>query len=166
MWRQTEPEDALSVQLTDFGFSSFAASDDTLVRVSRSEPWEAPEWHMRDFTLAKAKKMDIYSFGLLCFWIFFRDQTLVEFGLPSATVHSAFLGTDPEATAAIQALKKEGDSMLHWALKLLQGRQDLTDRIRSCLEQVFKSVLVNDSEARHATMDAVVNLLSDASDLQ
>lgn len=52
--------------MTDFGFSCFECTDNELVRVARSRPWEAPEWHDRWFHLKDIKKMDVYSFGLLC----------------------------------------------------------------------------------------------------
>lgn len=131
-------QDGISVGLADFGFSAFSKSDDGLVYVSRSEPWEAPEWHVRELSLMNAKKMDIYSFGLLCIWMFFRKEHMTDIGFPSAKIDMAFSRSNQEATAAIQALKQKGDAMLNWALQLLQKNTEMKDHIRSCLEQVFR----------------------------
>ena len=35
----------------------------------KSLHWVAPEWHHRGFSLLQAKKMDVYSLGLLVLWI-------------------------------------------------------------------------------------------------
>ena len=37
----------------------------------KSEPWHAPEWHHRGFGLSDAMRMDVFSFGMLCFWLLF-----------------------------------------------------------------------------------------------
>lgn len=56
-------------KVSDFGFSSIWARPDDLIQVSKTEPWSAPEWHHRGFVFCEARKMDVYSFGLLCLWI-------------------------------------------------------------------------------------------------
>ena len=47
---------------------------DHLIHMPRSRGWNAPEWHHRGFTYRDAEKMDVYSFGLLCLWLFFFDE--------------------------------------------------------------------------------------------
>jgi serine/threonine protein kinase len=158
-------EDVISVGLADFGFSPFSESDDDLVYVPRSEPWEAPERHIRESTLRNAKKMDIYSFGLLCLWIFFKEEYLSDLGFPLAKLEMAFSGTNREATAAIQAIKKKEDAMLDWALQLLEKKKAMTDQTRSCLEKVFRLTLIHDSNDRDATMETLVQTLSGMQDL-
>ncbi|KAK3384637.1 kinase-like domain-containing protein [Lasiosphaeria ovina] len=51
-------------KLTDFEASCISSSDDDLVKLGRTVPWDAPEWHTRCFTIKGAKQTDIYSFGL------------------------------------------------------------------------------------------------------
>jgi serine/threonine protein kinase len=53
----------------DFGYSSHFQGQDDIVFLPRSVPWAAPEWHHRWFTAMDAKKMDVYSFGLVCLWL-------------------------------------------------------------------------------------------------
>ena len=61
-----------SIRLADFGYSSFFASK---IKIIATHGWIAPEWHHRNFTtdVAGAKKMDIYSFGLVCRWLLFDE---------------------------------------------------------------------------------------------
>jgi serine/threonine protein kinase len=60
--------------MTDFGYSCYGANDDDIVRLPYSRPWAAPEYHSRDFTLRDAKRMDVYSFGMLCLYILFQKR--------------------------------------------------------------------------------------------
>ncbi|KAK4227124.1 hypothetical protein QBC38DRAFT_455500 [Podospora fimiseda] len=163
VWRQFEPEPSLAVALTDFGFSSFTTSGDEPVQlVSGTKPWDAPEWTNGEHSISSAKKMDLYSFGLLCFWHFFRNETLGELGIPETTVDSAFCRPDSEKTVdVIQYVKKTGDSMLQWAMKLLE-RREMETKIRECLKQVFGSTLTYDPESRKGSWMAIVKLLSEA----
>ena len=61
-------EGKLIAKLADFGCSVLGTNRDQLVRLPKSEPWFAPEYHHRDFKLHMAQRMDIYSFGMLCLW--------------------------------------------------------------------------------------------------
>ena len=67
-------ENSRVAKVTDFAYSCLGSNDTSIVRVPCSRPFEAPEWHPRGFPIAKAKKMDIYSLGLLCAWILVADM--------------------------------------------------------------------------------------------
>ncbi|CAD6584160.1 MAG: hypothetical protein ASARMPRED_001618 [Alectoria sarmentosa] len=69
---KTEDSAAYVAQVTDFGYSTMHT--DHLIHMPRSRGWNAPEWHHRGFTYRDAEKMDVYSFGLLCLWLFFFDE--------------------------------------------------------------------------------------------
>ena len=152
----------MAVLLADFGFSRFGAMDD-LVKLARSEPWDAPEWHPREFKLKDAKKMDVYSFGLVCLWLFFGNNTLLDLGLPSTTVKTAFMGGSLDAIARIQSRKNDNDSILEWALKLLAKKTDLDGEIRHRLERVFTLALARDPHRRPSSMEALIEILVDGS---
>lgn len=145
----------MAVILADFGFSKFGARDE-LIQLSRSEPWDAPEWHPRYFVLGDAIKTDIYSFGLVCLWMFFRNEMLAEFGLPSTTIGNAFMGIDPDAVSQIQSKKADDDSILQLALNLLVQKTDLPEEIRSQLKTVFSLSLAHDPCRRPASMEILV----------
>jgi serine/threonine protein kinase len=70
-----DPSDGtLTPKLTDFGFSCYGCSEETIVYPPQTPGWCAPEWHPRGFTIKKAKKLDIFSYGLLCAWIFLQGK--------------------------------------------------------------------------------------------
>lgn len=54
-------------RLADFGYST-KAGPDTLVKLPNSVHWTAPERTHRPVTTLAAKKMDVFSFALLCLW--------------------------------------------------------------------------------------------------
>ncbi len=153
----------MAVILADFGFSKFGAKDE-LIKLSRSEPWDAPEWHPRYFMLGDAMKADIYSFGLVCLWMFFRNETLAEFGLPLTTIENAFMGTDPDAVSLFQSKKTKDNSILQLSLHFLDRSIDLDDDIRSRLRTVFTLALANDPGNRPASMEILVKTLLGSSE--
>ena len=63
---------AYVAQVIDFGYSTLRT--DQPINMPRSHGWTAPEWHHRGFNYADAEKMDVYSFGLLCLWLFAFDE--------------------------------------------------------------------------------------------
>ena len=50
------------------------------------EPWNAREHHDRSFRSEQAKRMDVYSFGLLCFWIVLQAGFSGDLPLPPDTI--------------------------------------------------------------------------------
>jgi serine/threonine protein kinase len=156
-----EPEkNAMSIALADFGFSRFAATDEDLIKVTRSEPWEAPEWNHREFKLKDAKKLDIYSFGLLCVWLFFKDEGLGEWMLPLATVHTAFADKDSAAFQELQSKKHSKGFILQLAKRLVEKNERLDHEIRSRLRQVLNLILVNDPNKRASSMEELIQIFS------
>ncbi|KAJ8104722.1 hypothetical protein ONZ43_g7714 [Nemania bipapillata] len=83
-----KPENALVftggvVKLSDFGFSARASNK--LLELAGTYPWRAPEINSLDrATPQQGKLTDLYSFGMLCLWILFRNRLAVmgEIGVP------------------------------------------------------------------------------------
>ncbi|TGJ81221.1 hypothetical protein E0Z10_g7548 [Xylaria hypoxylon] len=66
------------VKLSDFGFSALASNK--LFDLAGTYPWRAPEINSLDrATHQQAKLTDLYSFGMLCLWVIFRNK-LAEMG--------------------------------------------------------------------------------------
>lgn len=77
------------VKLADFGFSALASGKS--LRLGGTEPWVAPEYDRSGrYTLEQAKLMDLYSYGLLCLWVIFRDR-IQEMGSQIPTHHGSLL---------------------------------------------------------------------------
>jgi len=68
-----EESDKVVARVTDFGYSTYFAGEN-LIYMPRSMPWDAPEHHHRGFSHYQAMKMDIYSFGMLCLWLIFKEK--------------------------------------------------------------------------------------------
>ena len=61
-------------KVSDFGYSTWFARDDELIKMPKSQPWYAPEWHHRGFKVSDAMKMDAYSLGMLSLWLLFYNS--------------------------------------------------------------------------------------------
>lgn len=66
--------DSATAQVTDFGYSCMGAKENDIVYLPVSRDWCAPEYHDRGIELHKAKKMDIYSFAMVCLWVLFGKE--------------------------------------------------------------------------------------------
>ena len=64
-----------TAKMTDFGSFCYGLRDNDTVNLPQSAPWNAPEYYAGDVNLLDAKKMDVHSFGLVCFWIFFYQSS-------------------------------------------------------------------------------------------
>lgn len=61
------------MKLSDFGFSALASSKS--IDLGGTYPWRAPELASLDgANLQEAKLTDLYSFGMLCLWVIFRNK--------------------------------------------------------------------------------------------
>ena len=67
------PVGVFSARVTDFGYSSKKQIDD-YIYLPRSIPWNHPRLHSRAYTFHDAACTDVYSLGLLCFWMFFNED--------------------------------------------------------------------------------------------
>lgn len=65
---------SLVAMITDFESSCVYGEESDLLTLPRTPPWDAPEWSDRYISVKNAKLMDIYSFGLVCFWILFQSN--------------------------------------------------------------------------------------------
>ena len=69
---KAENSAAYVAQVAGFRYSTI--NTDHPIYTPRSQGWTAPEWHPRGFYYLDAEKMDVYSFGLLCLWLFSFDE--------------------------------------------------------------------------------------------
>ncbi|KAI0543381.1 kinase-like protein [Xylaria curta] len=152
------------VKLSDFGFSALASNK--LFDLAGTYPWRAPEIISLDgATHQQAKLTDLYSFGMLCLWVIFRNE-LAEIGeMPepppllrrassslagglSSTL--SWLSTGRSSTAApgtpdLEHLKRfnttneSTNEMPKRAQKLVEGLPE--DKIRNYLGPLFARLL-------------------------
>ncbi|KAL9076812.1 MAG: hypothetical protein Q9161_000797 [Pseudevernia consocians] len=117
------------VKLADPGHSVIFRDKSDMFRLPSSEPWTAPEWHHRHHSFAQARNMDIYSFALVCLWLFMSDPF--------------YLIDSKAALLAIQDYKKSG-SLVHEACNLVDSL-DAATSIKQGLKSLFKMTLTRES---------------------
>ena len=76
----SEDEGIVVPKLIDFGYSCYGMDDEDKVQIRGTPLWSPPEHTDEDVTIRDAKKMDVYSFGLMCCWILFFDTISVDTG--------------------------------------------------------------------------------------
>ena len=131
-------EGRLIAKLADFGCSVLGTSRDQLVRLPKSEPWFAPEYHHRDFKLYMARRMDIYSFGMLCLWILSSN--------------------DNEILVLLDKWKRE-DKIRDEARRVTESLVDLGAISKIGLQKFFDLVLVAEPERRSSELRELIGYL-------
>jgi hypothetical protein len=135
----------LVAKVIDFGYSCFGTSESAQVRLSRTRPWQAPE-HEKDklFNLAAARKMDLFSFGMLVWRTFLSDVT---------TISTRRLGTiqtwekDLKVVDDIDELKRT-PQFLNIVMEALRSVHFMSPSLKSRLQQLFVLTLHHDPGQR------------------
>lgn len=142
-----------TARLTDFGYSTRYASDTDLHPMAATKPWNAPE-HDRLHKLWKrseAKKMDYFSFGMLCLWALFEKNLSASTPSFRKTMFGRgfeFSCFSPEQLREnLQEFKVDGKLPL-LAQELLDAEVGLNDDERAALKEFFTSVLDESQDRR------------------
>jgi len=128
-------------KVADFGYSSWFASDNDFVKLPYSEPWHAPEYHHRAITALQAKKMDIYSFGMVCLWLLFYNN-------PRPSNHN------------FNADLKTGNSASQIARQSILAISGSSTQRRASLVQFFDAALASDPSSRSSDIQELLELLA------
>lgn len=152
----------LVAKVADFGYSCLGVKDDDFVRLPMSRPWNAPEWHHREFRIYAAKKTDVYSFGMLCLWVLFSDELL-------RYVADAGANTTPGSidgpwggsywTSRLEELKEE-DKLTNIADELISKAVHLTAPQRVALGKFFEGTLCRDWKSRESDFEKLIRFLN------
>ncbi|KAL4882880.1 kinase-like domain-containing protein [Aspergillus karnatakaensis] len=126
-------------RISDFGYSTLFASSTDKILMPQSLPWTAPEYQRgQAVDRVAARKMDVYSFGLLCLWFIFYNV-----GLPRP--------------AAFYADMDGGTAPLDLALQKIEGMADQVRKAR--LREFFKRCLSRSPEERPSDLSEVLRYL-------
>lgn len=130
-------------RVADFGYSTYFASDQCLVGMPKSIPWNAPEHHHRGFLPSKAMKMDVYSFGMSCLWLLFEEQF-------------------KELREKLDLLErwKGNDELSALAHRPIKANTYLSDKTKEELDQFFSLTLKRDPDERTDDWDCLLRLLA------
>lgn len=120
------------MRVTDFGFACIGANEDSLVQLPYSPLWTAPDHHGRYFRIQDAKKMDVYSYVLLCYWIL----------ISKLDTGNSLLGLDMwKDLRALETMKQKNNELLRHAEAVLSHTSELNLLQKEKLLRFFASVL-------------------------
>jgi len=155
------------VKVTDFGYSTLVAGETLAtseplavgqlpapgqagrVFLPKSRPWNAPEHHYGEFTVAEAQKTDVYSFGLLCIWVLFGK-------LLQNTTEYTFDASNGPLTSLEQL--KHDDKMEQIANQWMES-VPLNAEQRTRLKEFFSLAVPRNPEKRTFDVEKLVGLL-------
>lgn len=130
-------------KVIDFGYSTLFTTDSDPITMPLSKPWTAPEYHHRGgFLPEQARKMDAYSFGLLCLWLLFYSKEV-----------------DRDCNFR-EYLKYSQKEPLQYASELLRATADLESWEKDHMQKIFRSTLAQDPAERTANFEEFLKLLS------
>lgn len=136
-----------TAKVADFGYSILSANqcDEEQIYLPKSKPWNAPEVDDQDatFSLTQAKMTDLYSFGILCLWLLFKDTPLMN---------STCLGPIPEEKGyhkffCIRKLREDGE-LLVFVRARIDEITSLNKDQKSGLVSFFSLTLSDDPSSR------------------
>ena len=151
----------ITVKVANFGYSTLTMGDSGNVLLPKPRPWNAPEHHPGGFEAHEAKKMDVYSFGMLCFWALFGNR-LLDF---PQTAADGITGLIPfnfpfflSRPSFLERLKGE-DRLVYIANHLLGSMPDLDVECTICLKEIFSLTLPYCPGKRTCDLARVIGLL-------
>jgi len=121
-----------------------------MVYLPQTSEWVmAPEWHHRGFSIDLAKRLDVFSFGILSAWVLFRDEF-------SHRAEKLVIGTTEEL---LLKLKKE-ERLLEALVEVIRTTVTDGDDLKDRLEQFFSATVAHDPIKRECNFKTLIALLS------
>ena len=147
-----------TVKVTDFGYSTLATSEEGMVFLPKSRPWNAPEHHFGEFNALKAKKTDVYSFGMLSLWVLFGN-TLPDISQTTAGATELISFNAPLGRRTLLEQLKDEDQVQHIANRLMESMSGLNTEQRVRLKEFFSLTVSLNPEKRTSDVGKLVSLL-------
>ena len=145
-------------KLADFGYAGWAINNkkNVLIKPPRSRPWDPPEYHHRGFTVLGARKLDVYSFGMLCLWFLSFDGPPGSYSVPTAVRGAqSWPFHDSKWLDSMKLENTLGD----FASELVRSVKGLAANQRENLERFFLSALARDPAERTLDFEELASLL-------
>jgi len=137
---------AYIAKVIDFGYSSRFAHTGERARMPTSIPWTAPEQNNYAMPVSTAKKMDAYSFGMLCLWLLYFSSEQ-DSGDYANSQHSFF-----------RALQRQGPA-LTLATRLIEEETRLEGDASNSLAELFRLTLDHNPLRRISDFSKFLDLL-------
>ncbi|KAJ0108127.1 hypothetical protein J7T55_007246 [Diaporthe amygdali] len=148
-----------TVRVADFGYSTLYGSESHPLKLPISLPWNAPEHDRsaKEWNPAQAKVTDIYSFGLVSFWLMFhpwlrRDRPEAQDKRDtSVAVATGTMNVNETALDRLIMLKESGEIRTQSQL-LVYSEASLSERYQTALKDFFATSLSLDPGEREASL--------------
>ena len=138
---------AFYAKVSDFGYSAVVI-DDQKIGLPVTWPWNAPECDERWwFTFLEARKTDLYSFGLLCLWILFKDNLPEDL----TSIKNDTCDKYGNSFYWVDNLKQSG-SLQSFARDQVEQITTLSSDEKAGLQIFFRSILAEDPQSRELNL--------------
>ena len=158
-----EENSRIIAKVADFGYATCFQDDSSRISIPKSEPWNAPEHHDQQFRPLEAKRMDVYSFALLCAWLLFEAGSSDKLQLPSDIVRETSklvgFGIDEPEKNLLQLWKRD-HKLVDWVYSLVYVNSHLNDSTKDCLTSFFRSTLTFEPRLRCIEFGQLLDLLA------
>jgi serine/threonine protein kinase len=149
----------------DFGYSTRFVNEDDFISVPKSWPWSAPEHDYDRLKPAQARKMDVFSFGMLCLWILFERCLSGIVPLPSEAhwAESYFQGKEKrDLSKRILEDLKQGDRLVMLAKQLVMAENELSNDTKQGdrLVMLAKQLVMAENELSNDTKQVLQQFFS------
>lgn len=126
----------------------------------KSRIWHAPEWHDRAFLPEDAKRMDMFSFGMVCLWFLFGVDMSIDLTEPASPRISFEEHCDPRKDL-LEMWKFDDlkDELVAWALSIIP---ESVGTKAASIATFFRATLVKAPQKRELNMDKLLPLLDPA----
>ena len=159
-----EENSQLVAKVADFGFATCFQRDDDRILMPKSEPWNAPEHHDSEFLPKQAKQMDVYSFGMLCFWLIFEAGS--HSGLPLPPDHAlgrgqfiSFERYSSQTNVLLNWKNDENHKLAEWMVWLVREEKRFDSTTKDNLMQLSRSTLTFTPQSRCTEFEQLLGLL-------
>lgn len=150
-------------KVADFGFAACFQGQNGLISIPKSEPWNAPEYHHRPIRPEQAKQMDVYSFGMLCFWLIFGTGFPGDLPLPPSMVLDSGQFINFERCQSEKNLLRDWKSdrykLVEWVSWLIHEDGHFDSSMKDKLVQFFQSTLAFDPMMRCKELALLIDIL-------
>jgi hypothetical protein len=126
-----------------------------MVKVACTRPWQAPE-HSEDrfFQMCAARRMDVYSFGMLVFRTFLSDELSASIGKFGACDDP---GEHLQLLEHFDSLKASA-RLLDKILRALQSSKAINESCKEDLGRIFKLTLQHEPQLRAANFKSLISV--------
>jgi hypothetical protein len=125
------------------------------VYLPKTSSWVlAPEWNHRGFSIDAAKKLDVFSFGMLCIWILFKEAILDRGIIVEKAIRM------PQKLADQNLSLREGS--VECILQDLKVNKKILDAVR----EIITDTIPEDIRAKHRLQDFFIATLREEQSLR